>query len=387
MNPTSDKRPVAKINADGDLVQCAKSTDNEGCGFKPGAKVCGKCGALAVQAKADEEPEEKGAFNQGMSYVDFPMDEDFKKRRKKRHAKRMQSMGMKEDDAADDVFLCASSRQIKSASTGPCSDCPGGCFSDGAMPDLLEIEAMTEDVLGLKIHASGYGAEACQFVVQGHRKSDNQSIEVYWTDDGELDGWFRIPESELITKGASIPIEEAAVKALDAMKEHLGHESLEIVSHGTGELDGRETTVVEVKDGQGQSYDVHVFPSGDVGAIDEIITKSDEAAHEEDREIDEKRMFTSEQRSDMAEEGEALPDGSYPIDNEEDLKNAIQAFGRAKDPKAAKAHIIMRARALGKMDMLPEDWKVGEKSFANPALIELEILEAELTLASLLGDD
>lgn len=383
MNP-STKKPVAKIDAEGNLVRCAKSMENEQCGYKAGAKVCGKCGALAVQAKSDEDPsEEKGAFNQGMSHVDDPMDDDFKKRRKMRHAKRMQSMGMKEDDTADDVFLCAASRQIKSASVGACSDCPGGCFSDGVMPDLLEIEAMTEDVLGVKIHASGYGSEAAQFVVQGRRKSDNQAIEAYWTDEGELDGWFRIPESELVTKSATISPDEAATKALEAMQEHLKGEQVEIISHGTGELDGRETTIIEVKDSQGRTYDVHVFASGDVAAIDEILTKG-----EEDADVEEKGMVSEEQRASMAEEGTALPDGSYPIANVDDLRNAIQAFGRAKDPAAAKAHIMKRARELNQMDLIPEDWKAEGKAFIDLALVELELLEleaAEETIERLLG--
>ena len=42
-----------------------------------------------------------------------------------------------------------------------------------------------------------------------------------------------------------------------------------------------------------------------------------------------------------------MPDGSFPIANVEDLKNAIQSIGRAKDPDAAKAHIKKRARDLG----------------------------------------
>jgi hypothetical protein len=71
----------------------------------------------------------------------------------------------------------------------------------------------------------------------------------------------------------------------------------------------------------------------------------------------EKREFTSQQREDMAQEGTAMPDGSYPIANKKDLQNAIQAFGRAKNPAKVKQHIIRRARALGATDLLPEKWK------------------------------
>jgi hypothetical protein len=53
----------------------------------------------------------------------------------------------------------------------------------------------------------------------------------------------------------------------------------------------------------------------------------------------------------------ALPDGSYPIENESDLENAIYAFGRAKNKARAKKHIIKRAVSLGRQDMIPEKWK------------------------------
>lgn len=76
-----------------------------------------------------------------------------------------------------------------------------------------------------------------------------------------------------------------------------------------------------------------------------------------DNDIYFKKMFSEERRSELAKGGMALPDGSYPIENESDLKNAIQAFGRAKDKEAAKAHIMKRAKALGKEDLIPENWK------------------------------
>jgi hypothetical protein len=69
-----------------------------------------------------------------------------------------------------------------------------------------------------------------------------------------------------------------------------------------------------------------------------------------------KREFSEDERKKLADEGKALPDGSFPIENEEDLKNAIHAYGRAKDKEAAKKHIIARAKALGLMNLIPEDW-------------------------------
>jgi len=54
----------------------------------------------------------------------------------------------------------------------------------------------------------------------------------------------------------------------------------------------------------------------------------------------------TEERRKLAEQGKALPDGSFPIRNREDLKDAIQSFGRAKDKDEAKRWIKRRAREL-----------------------------------------
>jgi len=75
---------------------------------------------------------------------------------------------------------------------------------------------------------------------------------------------------------------------------------------------------------------------------------------------DDARDFNTQQRKAAASAGAALPDGSFPIKNRQDLKNAIQALGRAKDSGRAKKHIIKRARALGLVALLPESWDVSE---------------------------
>lgn len=66
------------------------------------------------------------------------------------------------------------------------------------------------------------------------------------------------------------------------------------------------------------------------------------------------KEFSEEEREALAKKGIALPDGSFPIENVEDLKNAIHAYGRAKDQKAAAKHIAKRAKALGKSDLIPQ---------------------------------
>lgn len=82
-----------------------------------------------------------------------------------------------------------------------------------------------------------------------------------------------------------------------------------------------------------------------------------------------KRSYTEDQRTEMADKGWALPDGSFPIADVSDLKNAIHAYGRSKAKGKAKAHIITRARALDSIDLLPEDWNV-TKSLALREVLE-----------------
>ena len=82
----------------------------------------------------------------------------------------------------------------------------------------------------------------------------------------------------------------------------------------------------------------------------------------------EKRDYSADARRRMAQSGEAMPDGSFPIANRVDLRNAIQSVGRASNYEAARRHIISRARALGAEDMLPEDWRGSQKSMWSSAL-------------------
>ncbi len=72
--------------------------------------------------------------------------------------------------------------------------------------------------------------------------------------------------------------------------------------------------------------------------------------------VEQFKDYDTETRKRMAKAGTAMPDGSFPIADEEDLRNAIQSIGRAADPDKARAHIKKRARALGKADLIPEEW-------------------------------
>lgn len=75
--------------------------------------------------------------------------------------------------------------------------------------------------------------------------------------------------------------------------------------------------------------------------------------------VTEFKDYSGKQREKDAERGYALPDGSYPIRDAKDLKNAVKAYGRAKEEDRAKVkrHIRKRAKALNRMDIVPSDWR------------------------------
>lgn len=94
--------------------------------------------------------------------------------------------------------------------------------------------------------------------------------------------------------------------------------------------------------------------------IDNSNDKTEQKSMHQEDEDWAKRDYSPEQRRAMARRGQAMPDGSFPIGNRADLGNAIQSVGRAANYDAARRHIIGRARALGAIDMLPEDWNVSK---------------------------
>lgn len=91
-----------------------------------------------------------------------------------------------------------------------------------------------------------------------------------------------------------------------------------------------------------------------------------------------------DEREKLAEKGIAMPNGSYPIRNVEDLKNAIQAYGRSKESDRAKVrkHIAKRANALKVRHMVPEEWKNLSSTEAATALSSMRDRIASLTAAA-----
>lgn len=99
--------------------------------------------------------------------------------------------------------------------------------------------------------------------------------------------------------------------------------------------------------------------AGTMSNADNDLTRRASEISKQFSEMADFKVVSPKKREALAKKGHALPDGSYPIENEGDLKRAIRAYGRAKESDRAKVrrHIIKRARALGKSDVIPSDWK------------------------------
>jgi hypothetical protein len=91
-----------------------------------------------------------------------------------------------------------------------------------------------------------------------------------------------------------------------------------------------------------------------------------------------KRDFDASERRHDASTGAAMPDGSFPIENAEDLANARRLAGKAKDPAAARAHIASRAKALG-LSKLETDMTEEEIT----KIVEAAVMEAKTGIEAL----
>ncbi len=440
----ASETPTVKLLANGG-IECAKGLELKDCGYKPGSKVCGKCGAKAVTqteeaVPADAAPEvaapvegeksewvsasdEKGMPEGTMmpkkkkpmapmmndeeaseedeeDEEDMPEDldeeeekmygeiEKMMEQRKKARAKRMETMGVKSADYDDLAFVCAIERRVYAGGSQICASCPGGCEQQDTMPSLLEVEGLAESMFAGKVLDSGYADEVDVFVVDVQRK-DGKPVEAYFDGTtGECMGWHLLNE-DLIGEVATVPgqkvisfseASDIATKSIEG----------EVVSVDADMFDGYDAYAVEIEGVDGKSYDVYVGVDGEILGFDEYDPEEAAEIDEEVADVALKAMYSEDERMEMAKGGMAMADGSYPIKDEEDLKMAIMAIGRAKNPEEAKMHCMKRAAELGKEDMIPESWtseKPNEKVLLDDeakeflsSLMELEMLEIETGL-------
>ena len=158
--------------------------------------------------------------------------------------------------------------------------------------------------------------------------------------------------------------QEAAFVELPATADLETYEGVKVCSacEGTGrghaDLPDDDTPCVNCdgtgKQPAGEAQDLQQYspskPSGGKPTNDMVDEKAVEPEVE-------KKDYTDAERASMEESGQAMEGGGFPIKTVRDLKNAIQSIGRAKDRQAAIDHIIARAKALGKEDLIPDSFK------------------------------
>jgi hypothetical protein len=169
------------------------------------------------------------------------------------------------------------------------------------------------------------------------------------------------PLAELTAKVTSLetaryaPGAEAAKSRFSAMRQ-------EVLAARAGELSNRVKEAKESKKGEEDGDWEYMIQMMDGDPEDELAVVS-------------RRV-----RERLAKEGKALPDGSFPIRNANDLRNAVKAYGKAKSGAkgAVRKHIMVRAKDLKKEDLLPPRWSTAYSADGE----EISLRDRALTAAS-----
>lgn len=329
---------------------------------------------------------------------DTEVDSDELERKRRLRTARLMAMGWDEDDIkslVDDPIFCAAERKVLAGSE-PCGFCRGGCAAEKGLPGLLDIEAIAMEEFKGEILDSGYAPNDDLFVVDV-KTADGRTIEAFYDGAGTSAGWVLL-DQELVNQ-TSEKSELAGRKVISMTEaEELALKSFDGVVMGVDAsiFEGYDAWAVQIESLDGKSFDVYVGLDGTTLGYDEYdapVIPSDLTPEEVEEikslegELALKRAFSAEQREELAKQGHALPDGSFPIVSVEDLKNAIQAYGRASNREIAKAHIMKRAAQLGHEDLIPEAWtgEGAEEKIENPSefvkdLLDFQALAAELDL-------
>lgn len=324
------------------------------------------------------EDEEEDVEDEMMDEEKAMMLEDMRKRR-------IESMGMKAAEIGKNGYVCAIERKTHPGNAAVCDDCPGGCISEKGFPGLLQIEGLVESQFKGIVIDSGYSAAADMFVVDVQTK-DGQVREVFVDGtSAEVVGFHKLDESVFEQKSALsgmtvIGFSDAAEIAIKSIEG-------QVIAVEPDVFEGVDSYAVEIDGIDGKSYDVFVSLDGEVLGYDKYESEEAQEIEAEAAEIALKRAFSDDKRMSLAKEGMALPDGSYPITSEEDLRNAVQSYGRAKDKEAARLHIMKRAKDLGKENLIPPNWVMGgdmSKKSENvdegfiASLVEFELLQSDI---------
>jgi len=332
------------------------------------------------ELEEDEDEEEEDEEYAEMGAKSFsPLHTEWEEIRRAR----IGSMGLKVADIGATGYVCAIERKAYGGSSPVCDDCPGGCVAEKGMPGILHVEGLAEKMFDGVVVDSGYSPDADMFVVDVQVKDGSVNEVFVDGTSAEILGFHKLDMTEFDKKsdiGSFRLIDfteaaEIAVKSIDGT----------VVAIEPDIFEGFDSYAVEIEGFDGKSYDVFVALDGEVLGYDKYESDEIEGIEAEAAEIAMKNAFSEERRMDLAKDGMAMEDGSYPIVSEGDLRNAIQAFGRAKDKEATKKHIMKRARALKLESLIPANWIAGGEEKSSNGLSDAEFM-ASLVEFQLLED-
>ena len=280
-------------------------------------------------------------------------------------------------------FVCAIERKVRSGDV--CNFCRGGCASEKGLPGLLEVEVAAEIEYKGEVVDSGYAPKDDIFVLD--LKTNDGFVEAYYAGNGSPLGWIML-DGDVTVKSANSEDRVAVVSFNEAEQTALKNIKGKSLGVDVDIFLGEDAYVVEIDGVDGKSYDAYVSVDGKFLGSDEVeFTEEEEdeikvlrmEKESLESELRLKRAYASVDTDQMAEDGLAMADGSYPIVNSDDLFDAIRINYRAKSSDLRK-HIEQRAEELERSDLLPVEWaeKAAEEAQFVSSLMELEMLEAEL---------
>lgn len=396
MSEDEDEEYKPSKSKKGGMMMDAQMSEDEDEEYKPSKS---KKRSMPMMADDDEDEMDDEEDEMDEEDEDEAEEEAMTSERLRMRNRRMATMGIKSADYDEEAFVCSFDRKVYPGASGVCENCPGGCAPEGNLPGLLEVEGIAEDMFLGKVLDSGYSDEADLYVIDVERK-DGRVIEAFFEGtSSDCLGWHLLENDPMAQKSIEdhsneiVTFSEAAEIAVKAINGNVLGVDPDI-------FEGFDSYAVEIEGKDGKSYDVYVSLDGEVLGYDEYSAQEAEEIEAEAAEIALKRAYSEEARGELASKGMAMPDGSFPIKDEADLRNAIQAYGRAKDKEAAKAHIIKRAMNLGREDLIPMNWvpkKVqeefseGMKKDASDEflanLMEFELFTAEEDSRELFNND
>ena len=236
----------------------------------------------------------------------------------------------------------------------------GMMYKDAQVADINN-HSMEDDKMDSEVAMAMYDSSIGKREMANAPYEDAEDMKTYYSDDEEMDKWDNMAKACWVgyeqqgmkeKDGRMVPNCVYVGKSDDMEKAKPNYEDMiEPRRGGSTPSNPRlyEAVVREAKD----KFDVYPSAVANGWVVQEYKRRGGTYKGEN---MD-KRDYSMDARRDMAASGMAMSDGSFPIANGGDLQNAIQSVGRASNYAAAKEHIVRRARALGMIDMLPEDWR------------------------------